>query len=149
MSTQLIEKNDIENVPRVIDRSEGRIDLGQALELRFKKNSTLQEIGDHFGVTRQAVSRKLRAFMHLLSSEDGISAYREARRNLLTAAELKLMEAVVDKAKIKDASLNNAAYALKEVHNMRRLEEDKSTANVAQKLVFQVVGHDQEPDVQP
>ena len=130
---------------QLVDKSTGRVDVAIALELRLKKGKTIQEIADHFGVCKQAVSQRLRAFMGILQTPDALKAYQNSKTDILSAVELKLVSQLLDGDKLKDASLNNVAYALQNVFNMNRLEQDKSTSNIALALKFEVIEQDQEP----
>lgn len=124
-----------------------RIDIAEALKLRYKNNHTFQEIADHFGVTKGAVHKALASFINILKSPEDLEAYRKQKSDLLDSVELELMSQMVDKDKIKAASLNNVAYAMQNVFNMNRLEKDLSTANIATALTFEVVEHSDNDDV--
>ena len=125
-----------------------RINIGVALEMRLKQGKTVREIAQHFGVSCPAVYMRMRDFRKLLDSPQAIQAYESVRSNLLTAVELKLIQELLTDGKLKDASANNLAYALTQVTNMRRLNDDKSTVNIAHKLEFRVVGHEDEGEEQ-
>jgi len=66
-----------------------------------------------------------------VQSPEIIEQYQNSRANLLTSAELQMVQAMMDPESIAKASLNNRAYAFTQVHNARRLEEGKSTSNVS------------------
>ena len=122
-----------------VDSSTGRVDIAIALEMRLKKGMTIEDIAKHFNVSKQAVSQRLRAFIGILQSPEALKAYQNAKTDILSAVELKLVSSLLDADKIKDASLNNVAYALQNVFNMNRLEQDKSTVNLAHALKFEVI----------
>lgn len=55
---------------------------------------------------------------------------RNIKRKLLSSAELKILEKLMDDETIKAATLNNAAYAFQNLFNANRLVSGKSTANI-------------------
>ena len=117
-----------------IDNQVKKFDVQEAVKLRFINKLTFQEIADKFGVSPQAVFKRIRGLIEIINDPQLNQAYADNRAELLTGAERVLLSAVVDREKIKSASLNNAAYALRQVHDMRRLEQDLSTANIAQNI---------------
>lgn len=112
-------------------RLDGRIDIDKALKLRLK-GCTYQEIANQFGVTPQAVEQRLSKHKRFLEDPEQAEAYDRNRAQILNAVELEIVRSMLEPAKLKDASLNNAAYALQQVTNARRLELGQSTANVSQ-----------------
>lgn len=105
--------------------------VDEALKLRLVNNLTFQQIGDKYGVSRQAIHGKLKKFMRIIGEPDLNKAFQERRVELLTGTERVLMEYLLDPKKLKDASLNNVAYAFKEINNARRLELGEAT-NIVQ-----------------
>ena len=61
---------------------------------------------------------------------DVVDTYQSNRNNVLSATELNLVSSLHDKDKLQKASLNNVAYAMTQVANLRRLEAGKSTHNL-------------------
>jgi len=122
------------NTPVAAQKTEpkvyGRVDINKALKLRFKNDLSYQEIGKQLGVTGDAVHKRLKKFKKLLSDPAATKAYEENKANFLSAAEQELLVHLVDDKKIKDASLNNVAYAFQQVSNFNRLAQDKSTSNL-------------------
>jgi len=108
-----------------------RFPVDHALKLRLVNNFTFQQIADKYGVTRQAVHRKLKRLIKIIGEPDLNRAFAERRVELLTGVERILIQNLVDSDKLKDASLNNVAYAYKEIHNARRLEQGESTENIS------------------
>jgi predicted DNA-binding protein YlxM (UPF0122 family) len=120
MSTDVIP---VDNQPvEPVKKKVNRVNKGEALELYFCKNKTMQEIADHFGVDISAVSRAIRGFLTVLDNPESIQAYRKSKANILTSVEMKLVSALVNSDKLKDASLNNVAYALQQVSNILNQE---------------------------
>jgi hypothetical protein len=54
---------------------------------------------------------------------------------LLTAGELKLFKSMMEQEKLDKASVNNLAYAMRQLYDMGRLERGQSTSNVSTQTV--------------
>ena len=126
--------------PIITQPSRQKIDTGKALKLRLQ-GFTLDDIGKTFGVTRSAVHQTLQKFEPFLNlAEPGLlQAYSDNRADLFNAVEAHLTASLLDKDAMAKASLNNRAYAFKQIHEARRLESGQSTANVSVlgKLILQ------------
>jgi hypothetical protein len=92
---------------------------------------TLDEIAAATKAPRSTVFDLLQRFEGLTLAPEVLEAYEQNRPALLNAAELRLLRALVDEKKIDAASLNNAAYAFRQVFDARRLEHGQSTQNLA------------------
>jgi predicted DNA-binding protein YlxM (UPF0122 family) len=103
------------------------IDLSRALQMRFRNGMTYEMIGKQFNTTKQAVHAKLSRFVALLPDPEELEAYRTYKGDLFESAEMRLLESMMDEEKIKDASLNNSAYAFQQVANQTRLQHGQST----------------------
>lgn len=106
------------------------IDTAKAIKMRLQGGMTYREIGNAFGVDKSTVHKHLKPFIALLRNPGAIQSYRDSRADLLTSAELALLSDIANADRRKKASLNNTAYALRQVHDMRALEEGKPTARV-------------------
>ena len=73
-------------------------------------------------------------FKKLLANPELDQAYADNRVDLLNSAERILLSTLIESDKLKDASLNNVAYSLKQIHDMRRINADLSTGNEAIKI---------------
>lgn len=133
----------VNNTP---DKSTNKIDIAVALEMRLKKGMTFQAIADHFKCHKSAVHQRLRNFLTILQSPEALKAFQNSKQDILSAVEFKLISQLLDANKLKDASVNNIAYALQNVFNMNRLEKGESTANIAHALRFEVIEHDKDDD---
>ena len=134
----IIKKDEnIENKPKrsqsvaVKQKSNTIIDVSKALELKMKKGLSYQEVGKYFNVSRQAVEQRLKPFLGFLKDSGEIDAYATHKGEILQSVEMELMTDMLDTDKRKKASLNNIAYALGQVNNMNRLENNQSTANIS------------------
>jgi predicted DNA-binding protein YlxM (UPF0122 family) len=108
-----------------------RIDLALAIDLRFKHNLSYREIAARLGVCHQAVQQRLNSVIKLLGEPDENNAYDKNRAHFLTGIERQLIKQLIDKNKIKKATLGNVAYALDKVNNILRLERGQATNNQA------------------
>jgi|GEM_PF-2744268 predicted DNA-binding protein YlxM (UPF0122 family) len=106
-------------------------DLSEALLLRFEKNLSFQQIADHYGIPKSTIHSRLQAFIRLLEDPELNRVYAERRADFLNAAEASLLSRMFDDQKLKDASVNNIAYAFDKIQAARRLEQGLSTANTA------------------
>jgi predicted DNA-binding protein YlxM (UPF0122 family) len=107
-----------------------RINVAEAIKLRLNHNYSYQQIADHYGVSKQAVHLAIRKFAMVLDNPTSIKDFDRVRAALLTNAEAVLISQLLDSDKIKDASLNNVAYAFTQINNARRLELGQSTNNI-------------------
>ena len=123
-----------------IPNRHSKIDVAKALRLRLQ-GATLADIAEMQGVTPQAIDQALKRFQPFVQGlEPGqLSAYSEERANLFNVVEQHLTGSLLDPQALEKASLNNRAYALKVIHEARRLETGQSTSNlsVLGKLVMQ------------
>lgn len=109
-----------------------RVDVAKALKLRMN-GATLEDIADLQGVSKQAIDQALKTFEPFIKGlEPGqLTAYSEERAGLFNVVEKQLTGLLLDQQKGEKASLNNVAYALKVVHEARRLETGQSTSNMS------------------
>ena len=120
-----------------------KIPLGEVLKLHLIHNHSLASIGRRYGCSRQYISKLVKPFKDLIQDPETLDFYRKARPNMLTAAEMKIIENLVDDKKLKDASANNLAYCFQQIHAARRLEEGLSpgsSGNVnIDKMIVQIL----------
>lgn len=109
----------------------GTVDIKRALSLRVNNNLSYQEIANILNIKRPTLYKALRPFADLVKNPETIDAYVSQRPALLNAVEMELVLNLVDKEKLKKATLGNIAYAHDKISTARRLEEGKSTANIA------------------
>jgi predicted DNA-binding protein YlxM (UPF0122 family) len=124
----------LEQVDRTIDKAQkhkGYVNVSEALKLRLKHNLSYEELGERYGVTKQAVHQALRKFSIIIDRPESIGDFNAVRSDVLTAVEFKLIESLLDQEKHKDASLNNVAYAYQTIFHANRLEKGESTNNIS------------------
>lgn len=108
-----------------------RLDLSKAVKQKFVNGLTDQEIGDQFGVTRQAVNKALKPFKEIMQENNTLQTYQDNYTKVLRNSNMLLMGDMLNPEKRKAASLNNIAYAWDKIATHLRLEENKSTENVS------------------
>ncbi len=108
-----------------------RIDLGEALRLRFSEHWTFEQIANKYGVTRAAVEKRLRKYTKLIKDSEMVEAYDKNKQTLLSEAEFSFITSILGGNKIESANLTALVNALKTIYDMNRLEKGKSTANIA------------------
>ena len=118
------------NLPETTN-NRGKIDINLAIQYRYKNQLTYQDIADRFGVTRQAIEQRLARVTKLIGDPEENQAYDNNRAYFLNGIERQLLNQIVDKNKIKKATLGNVAYAVDKVNNILRLERGQSTLNQA------------------
>ena len=107
------------------------IDPLEVYKLRQQHQLSFRQIADITGNTPGGVHKSYQQLLDTLGTRHDIDAYSNARAQLLGAVEHRLVASIVDPDKLEKASLNNVAYALTQVHTMRRLEQGQSTNNIA------------------
>ena len=122
---QRLDKN-----PATIDKDVDKINLVEALQLRFVNKLTYKQIGEKYGVSAQAVEQRISRFKEKFGDSEEIQQYTSNRDGILTVVEREILARIVDPSKLEKATINNLAYAFQQVFNARRLEEGKSTANL-------------------
>ena len=107
------------------------IDAGLLVRLRYVNKLSYEQIGTLVGSSRQNVQQRIRALIGDLPNNEEIQAVNDSFIPILKGIRSILSKNLVDSGKLKEASLNNVAYAFDKVNNAVRLEEGKSTQNVA------------------
>lgn len=129
--------------------NKNKVDIAAALKMRRMQGMTYEQIAKSLGCTRQAVQQRLATIEKLLGDKEEIKEYQNSKSEILTAVEMQLINKMLDKQTLKNASLNNTAYAFQQVFNANRLENGKSTVNasvhisiqhqeIAQKVIDQI-----------
>lgn len=109
---------------------EKKIDMSDVLKLRLVNKVTLSEIAAKYNVSPQAISQRINKFMDKISDPEMIQAYKDNRADILSSVEEKIIEYMLTPSVLEKATFNNLAYGYQQVFNARRLEENKSTANL-------------------
>ena len=104
-----------------------RINIAEALKLRLVNNLSYQEIADRYGACKSAVYQALKRFLSILVEPNELEGYKQNKIALLSSAELRLLERLVNDEVVEKASLNNIAYAFQQIFNSGRLEKGEAT----------------------
>lgn len=108
--------------------------LSQALHLAALKRP-VQEIARAVKLPPSTTHRLLERYGSWLHELENIEDYTDTRSQLLSAGELKLFKSMMEQEKLDKASVNNLAYAMRQLYDMGRLERGLSTSNVATQTV--------------
>lgn len=107
-----------------------KIDLSQAIKLYFDNGLPEAEIARHFDCSPQALNQALKPYKQLMLGGNELQTFRDNRVRIKDSIEYNLLLDISDPQKREAASLNNVAYAYRQIHETRRLDEGLSTANV-------------------
>jgi len=108
-----------------------KVNVEKALVMRLINGMSYSDIAKYFDVSHQAINQALKPFIEALEDTNAIKAFEQNESNLINAAKMKIFSHLVANETLKKASLNNLAYAYDRLNVVKRLEEDKSTANIA------------------
>lgn len=121
----------------VISVDKKSVDVDQAL-LLYLKTKNFHEVARQLGCSAQNIQKRLRRYKSFLEAYLNVDKFREVRGDVFTAGELVLFRSLVDEAAIQKAPLAARATAFGIINERRRLEEDKSTANVGLKGILKL-----------
>ena len=122
----LIELNlDDDNLP-ILDRIDEIVPIGRMIALRKRKLS-YSEIGAIVGCTKQNVQQRLQPFVQRV---DHLQEIRDAKIDQMVIVESMMLDELTIR-NYKGESLRDIAVSHGIMVDKRRLEEDKSTSNVA------------------
>ena len=129
--------------PVITHPKQQKIDVSKALKLRLQ-GQTFDQIASVFGCTGSAVHQALSKF-ELFVKDLGpgqLTAYSDHRSELFNSVEQHLTASLLDPDAMAKASLNNRAYAFKQIHEARRLESGQSTSNASLSILGKLVVQD-------
>ena len=109
---------------------QSKLDLSRVLKLRLVNKLTYPEIAKQFGCSKQAIHKALGRVAHLMDRPEALDAYQDHKDNILAAAQLEVIDNLVDPVRLKKASVNNLAYAAQSLDNMIRLQRGETTSNI-------------------
>ena len=105
--------------------------VSKALELSARGLS-LREIAKVTDTPKTTVAEAINRYESWLSELRELPLYESVRSQLLSAAELRILNHLTDKEALQKTSANGLAYAFKQVFDARRLERNLSTTNISQ-----------------
>ena len=85
------------------------------------------QIAKQVDCNRVTVTRTLKRFKETFKNLDDVEAYQQHKADLFSAAEMTILNSMVQDDKIEKATLNQSAYALQVLHNAGRLERGQAT----------------------
>ena len=92
----------------------------------------MDEIGAKYGVSASAISQRLGRLADLVNNPEQSQAFTEHRADILDSVSLRVVGQMLNEKALGKASINNLAYAARQLYDMSRLERGESTANVSQ-----------------
>lgn len=108
------------------------------IELKVK-GVELPAIAAASGVSLATVKRTIQKFGAVFTELEQVQEFRAGKSDILDAALLTFLKSAVSRDKLDKASVNNLAYAARQVHDMGRLERGQSTANVSTNNYVRIV----------
>jgi hypothetical protein len=121
-------------------RVAGAVPLSELVRLRLEGHTT-QEIGVQYGITHQAVSKRLRGLWGKLE-QDELEAFDKHRVPILRAAEREMIVRMLQPQVLKKANLRDLVIGFGTLYDKERLETGQSTANVALHSIVEAVERD-------
>ncbi len=105
--------------------------ISEIFKLRFKNKLSYQEIANRLNLPKSSVHARLTSLLKLLPNAEELETYNANKEYFLESAEYKLLGKMLDDTAIKDASLNNAAYAFTQAFNANRLTKGLTTQAIS------------------
>ena len=102
------------------------MDIVDAIALKIKNNLPYKKIEELTGIPHSTIHKKYQDIIELFDP-DKIERYEEQKGTILSGVERVLVEQMLDKGKLKEASLNNTAYAYNTVFQANRLHRGQSS----------------------
>lgn len=112
-------------------RKNVKVDIKEALILRFQHGLPYQKIADQLKCSKNAIWKALKPLEKLIRDPNQLEAYERARIPILTGVEIQLLQSMVDPEALKGVRANQLAYAFSQIHGARRLEQGLSTGNLS------------------
>ena len=107
-----------------------RVDTAQAINLRLNHNLSTPQIAKIQGVSKQAVHKRLQAFL----PNDSTELYKTNRADILATAQLKILTQI-DQPKLKKAGLRDLVVSAGILYDKERLERGLSSQNVSYNVI--------------
>ena len=107
-----------------------RVDVSQAVNLKYNHHLSYKEVGKILGVTPQAVHNRIK---HLLPTPD-TKYYQDHRADILSHIQLQLL-GELDADRLKKAPAGSLVLAACQLYDKERLERGQSTANADMRVL--------------
>jgi hypothetical protein len=111
-----------------------KINLPEAIKYRLVNRLSFPEIGRIFNCTGGAVHHRLKAFSDLLNDPEKISVFTAHKQDILSAGQLKILTRLLDDKTLKGGSVNNLAYAFRQLADVELREKGKPDLTVRHEL---------------
>jgi len=108
-----------------------KVNLEKALDLHLNHGLNYMQIAKMLGCSEQAVQNRLSKIKKVLTDRSELEYYRQNRIDVLEGLEWKILGDLSDPKKRKRASYGQQGLVLAQVNNIKRLEQGKSTHNIA------------------
>lgn len=113
--------------------------LGKILELATK-NVPVADIAKATHIPASTVKHSIKRYSKIFKEIQNVPEYESSKHKFLSAAEMTCLKSLMDPKKQKAATLNNVAYAFRQVYDANRLQRGLSTSNLRSEMVqFTVV----------
>ena len=115
----------IENT--AIERKIAKLDINQAVKMRYINGNTYREIGERFGVSHQAVEQALAKFKNLFNITQTSQYVADNLQGVLSNINAKMLLEMVEPTRLKDKrlTLNQLAFAQSSIDRQLRIESGK------------------------
>ena len=117
------------------DKRADKINIAEALKLRYENRLTYQEIADRYGVSKQTIHQRLSTFIDKLNDVADKDSFDKIEGRITRSVKWKYYNHLLDDATVKASSANNAAYVIQGVNSVQRLNEGQSTENLSIKSI--------------
>ena len=110
-----------------IERKIAKLDINQAVKMRYINGNTYREIGERFGVSHQAVEQALAKFKNLFNITQTSQYIADNLQGVLANINAKMLLELVEPTRLKDKrlTLNQLAFAQSSIDRQLRLEQGK------------------------
>ena len=110
------------NMNKKAPGSPGSWDVKAAINLRFKNGLSYSKIARQLSAPVSSIHKALKPLEAILKNQSPAVVYESNKADILSVIEFELASQLMNRKKIKKASLNNIAYSFKMVNDVNRLE---------------------------
>ena len=107
-------------------KSKQKLDIMDAIQLKVTNKLSLSKISAITNIPRSTIHKKYQDVIELFDA-DKINDYEAKKPEVLSGMERVLIREMMDRDKLKSASLNNVAYTFTQVSNANKLSRGQAT----------------------
>lgn len=107
-------------------KSKQKLDIMDAIQLKVTNKLSLSKISAITNIPRSTIHKKYQDVIELFDA-DKINDYEAKKPEVLSGMERVLIREMMDRDKLKSASLNNVAYTFAQVTNANKLSRGQAT----------------------